>query len=191
MSEALAYQEEHRDYELINGEVYMMARPSVNHSRVARNVLGIFDRRLIGKTCEAFGEVDVHLSDKDNFIPDAMIICNPEIVKEDGIYGAPDLVVEILSPSTAMKDRTVKLMTYAKHGVREYWLVDPRGKTVEVYHLKDGNYELDGVYFFYTEEQWSNMNEERREQAEKQKAIKISLYDDFVVDVADIFEDVN
>ena len=191
MSGALAYKDEYDAYELINGEVYMMARPSYKHMRVEGNIFGLFDSYLKGKKCKAIFEMDVHLSEKDQFIPDVAIVCNPDIVKEDGIHGAPDLVVEVLSPSTAMKDRTVKLATYAKHGVKEYWLVDPRGKTIEVYHLKEGAYELAGVYFFYTEEQWSDMNEERRALAEEQKAIKVSLYDDFIIDVAEVFRDVN
>ena len=189
MSGALAYQREYEDYELINGEVYMMARPSVNHSRIARNIVGIFDRHLIGKTCEAFLEIDVHLSEKDNFIPDAMIICNPDIVKEDGIYGAPDLVVEVLSPSTARIDRTYKKATYEKYGVKEYWLVDPLNRTVEIYHLIDGKFELGGFFVDYREKDWARLTE--RQQAETQKTIQVSLYDDFTIEVAEVFRGVD
>ena len=189
MSGALAYKGEYEAYEVINGEVYMMARPSVNHWRISNNVIRSFERRLQGKKCEAFGEVDVHLSDKDQFIPDAMIVCNPDIVKEDGIHGAPDLVVEILSPSTARNDRTVKLLTYAKHGVKEYWIVDPLNRTVEVYHLLEGKYELDTFCVDYRERDWARLTD--KEKAETQKEIKVSLYDDFIVDVAEVFRGVD
>ena len=194
MAGALAYEpvvDEREQYELINGEVYMMPRPSINHARIAKKILGIFDRYLKGKRCEAFGEVDVHLGEKDNFIPDVIIVCNPDIIKYDAIYGTPDLVVEILSPSTALKDRTIKLATYAKYGVKEYWLVDPRGKSVEVYLLRDGVLLLDNVYFLHSERWLKAIGAEERAKAEAQKMIKVSLYDDFIIDVADVFEDVD
>ena len=189
MSEALAYKEEYEAYEVINGEVYMMARPSVSHWKISNNIIRTFERFLRGKNCEAFGEIDVHLSKKDNFIPDAMIVCNPDIVKEDGIHGAPDLVVEVLSPSTALKDRTVKLFTYAKHGVKEYWLVDPLNRIVEVYHLIEGKYELDKLCVDYREKDWERLTE--RQKAETEKKIKVSLYDDFIVDVSEVFRGVD
>lgn len=192
MSEALAYKEEYKEYELIDGEVYMMARPSVDHSRIARNVLGIFDRRLQGKRCEAFGEVDVHLSEKDNFIPDAMIVCNPDIIEDDGIYGAPDLVVEVLSPSTARNDKLRKKEIYEKYGVKEYWIVDPKGKSIEVYHLIDGKLLLENVCMIYHAYEWERMTEEEKVEAQKEQlTIKVSLYDDFTIDIADVFRGVD
>ena len=191
MGEALAYREEYEKYELINGEVHMMSRPSVDHSRVSRNVLGIFDRHLMGKRCEAFGEVDVFFSEKDNFIPDAMIVCNPDIVKSDGIHGTPDLVVEVLSPSTARNDRFNKKALYEKYGVKEYWIVDPYSRTVEVYHLVEGKFELDDFYVSYRARDWENLDEKEKAEAEAHHTIKVSLYDDFTVEVADVFRDVD
>ncbi|MBR1579421.1 MAG: Uma2 family endonuclease [Selenomonadaceae bacterium] len=191
MGAALAYQYEYESYEFINGEEYMMARPSYEHMRIEGNIFGMFDRYLRGKRCRPAFEVDVYLSDEDHVIPDVVIVCNPDIINKKRIEGAPDLVVEILSRSTGKKDRTVKLMTYAKYGVKEYWIVEPAGKSVEVYLLKDGAYDLDNIYYFYPEEEWEDMDDEERTLAESQKTIKVSLYDDFMIDVGDVFYDVD
>ncbi|MBR1579424.1 MAG: Uma2 family endonuclease [Selenomonadaceae bacterium] len=191
MNEALAYREEYEKYELINGEVHMMSRPSVDHSRVSRNVLGIFDRHLRGKKCEAFGEVDVFFSEKDNFIPDAMIVCNPDIVKSNGIHGTPDLVVEVLSPSTAKNDRFNKKALYEKYAVKEYWIVDPYSRTIEIYHLVEGKFELDDFYVSYRARDWENLDAKEKAEAEAHHTIKVSLCDDFMVEVGDVFRNVD
>ena len=121
-----------------------------------------------------------------------MIVCNPDIIKKDGIHGAPDLVVEILSPSSVRHDRFEKFQIYSKYGVKEYWIVDPTGKLVEVYHLVEGKFILDEVYHPYSEEDLKYMLlEKERAAAAAQKLIKVSLYDDFIIDVADVFEDVD
>ena len=185
----LAYQEEYSDYEIIDGQVYMMSRPTMSHQRISKNIIGIFDNYLDGKRCEAVLEQDVYLSEEDNFIPDVMIVCNPDIIEEDGIHGVPDLVVEILSKSTAKRDRTDKFLKYEKYGVKEYWIVDPFSKSVAVYLLKDGKFEHDNNYSIYNEFEWRKLTEQER--AEAKFEIKVSLYDDFVVQVKDIFERVN
>ena len=191
MSGAVAYKEAYEEYELINGQEYMMARPSVRHWRVASNIIGIFKNHLKGKRCQAFGEVDVHLSEKDNVVPDAMIVCNPDIIEDDGIHGAPDLVVEVLSASTAKRDRVEKLQLYEKYGVKEYWIVNPYGKSVDVYHLTDGKLELAEAHQYFAEEKFKWMNEEIRAAALEQKLIKVSLCEDFIVELKDVFEDVD
>ena len=191
MEAALAYQEKYEKYELINGEVHMMSRPSFEHGDVEFNITTLFKKYLRGKRCRALQEPNVRLSDKDQFIPDVVIVCNPEILNDPWIEGVPDLVVEVLSPSTAKNDRFIKMALYAKYGVKEYWIVDPRGKSIEVYHLKENGYELDNVYFLYSEKQWSKFEGKDRELAESQKTIKVSLYDDFMVEVADVFRDVD
>ena len=87
---------------------------------------------------------DVVLSDTDVVQPDILFVSNERmgIVTEDNIQGAPDLVIEILSPSTAERDRTFKRSLYARHGVREYWLVDPDARSVEVLVLGEGHFEI-------------------------------------------------
>ena len=82
-------------------------------------------------------------------------------------------------------------MLYEKYGVKEYWIVDPFMKSVMVYLLRDGKFELDNIYCFYTEKELSAMDEKERAAAEAQQKIKVSLYDDFIVDVNDMFEDVD
>ena len=175
-------------YELINGESYMMSRPSVNHAQIKGNILSSFRNYLRGKTCRPFDEVDVFFDDDNNFIPDVIIVCDPEIIEDDGIHGTPDLVVEILSPSTARNDKIKKKIAYEKYGVKEYWIVDPFAKSVEVYLRKDEKLELNNVYPTYRDFEWKRLSEE--EKAAVEKAIKLSIYDDFYVTLEDIFENV-
>ena len=173
-------------YELINGESYMMARPTVNHWQISHNIIDIFDTYLKGKRCRPFGEVDVFLSDEDNFVPDAMIVCNPEIIEEDGIHGVPGLVVEILSPSTAKHDKIDKFLKYEKYGVKEYWIVDPVNKSVDVFLLKEGRFIPSGTYQLLTDEQFNKLSEKAKSNISTE--IKVSLYDDFIVNIKDIFK---
>ena len=190
MSEAaFSYTEDHQDYEIIGGQVYMMSRPNMKHATVQGNIFRAFSNYLEGKRCQAILEQDVYLNDDDNFIPDVMIVCNPDIIEDDGIYGAPDLIVEILSPSTARNDRKEKFAAYEKYGVKEYWIVDPKNKFVEVYLLRDGVFVLDEVYTTYEDFEWKRLTDKQREAVKH--AIKLSLYDDFEVPLKDIFDRVN
>ena len=185
---AFAYHEDRQDYEVIGGQVCMMARPSMKHVTIQGNIFNVFKNYLKGNRCQAFDDGDVFLSDDDNFVPDVMIVCNPDIIEDNGIYGAPDLVVEILSPSTARNDRREKFAAYQKYGVKEYWIVDPVSKSVEVYLLKDGKFILDDVYSTYQDFEWKRLTDKQK--AEVKQAIKVSLYDDFEVSLKDIFEQV-
>ena len=126
MADNLAYQEEIRD-EMLNGKVILMSpRPAVNHNRAIGNIFFAFMGYLRGKTCEPFADgTDVYLTEKDRVIPDVMIICKKEIIKRNGVHGAPDLIVEVLSPGTEKRDRGYKKDLYEKGGVLEYWLVEP------------------------------------------------------------------
>ena len=188
MSLQLQYDEraENPRYELIDGVERLQAQPNTNHSRIARNLSHIIYRYLRGKKCELFGEVDVFFDENNRFVPDLVVVCDKSKVKLNGIYGAPDLVIEILSPSTAKNDRREKKMVYEKSGVREYWIVEPASKNVEVYHLKNNELCLVDVCHDYTEEEWDMLNE--KEKAKQTLKIKVSLYDDLEVDVKEIFE---
>ncbi|MEY8518251.1 Uma2 family endonuclease [Lachnospiraceae bacterium 29-84] len=184
MNGNLAYQEEPWE-EKLNGQVILMSpRPSVNHNRVAGNIYHIFRNYLKGKTCEAFSDgIDVFLTEEDNVIPDAMIVCNKDIIKPEGIHGAPDLVVEVLSPSTAKNDRGYKKDLYEAAGVKEYWIADPVMRSIETYILSDGKYVLDGFYGLFPD----NPSITKSERQESKKEIPVSLYDDFRIPLEEIF----
>lgn len=183
MNGNLAYQEEPRE-ELLNGKIYLMSSPSVNHNQVASNIYYAFRNYLKGKTCRTFSDgVDVYLTENDRVIPDTMIVCRKDIIKIDGIHGAPDLVVEVLSPGTAKNDRGYKKDLYEKAGVKEYWLVDPAVRSIEAYLLSDGKYNLDGFYGIFPD----SLGITEKEKAESKKEIPVSLYDDLTISLEEIF----
>ena len=139
METNLAYQEEFRE-ELINGEIVAMSPAASNHNRIAGDIYGIFWNYLKGKKCEPFGDSEaVYLTETDHFIPDFMIVCDSDKIKSNGVHGAPDLVVEVLSPGTAKNDRGRKMEVYGQCGVREYWIIDPDSRTVQVFLLGSGS----------------------------------------------------
>ena len=188
----MAMDEQHlkQHSEMINGETIMMSpRPTVNHNTIIVNLSTLFSIYLNGKKCRNFTDgVDVHLDEKNRVIPDSMIICNQDMIKRDGVYGAPDLIVEVLSPSTARHDKIRKKALYEKHGVKEYWIIDPDAKSIEVHLLKDGRYELNDVYTILPDEDLKEMTEE--EKSEVSLTLKVSLYDDFIINIKDIFRNV-
>lgn len=181
-----AVAEDYEKYELINGQVYMMGSPKYNHVVINGNLHSIFDRYLDGKRCQPFNQFNVFFDEKNRFIPDEIIVCNPDIVEEDAIHGVPDLVVEILSKSTARKDRAEKFFAYEKYGVKEYWIITPETKSVEVYLRKDDKLMLDNVYSIYSEVEWNMLTAAKKAAAEFE--IKVSIYDDFIIQLKDIFK---
>lgn len=180
--------------ELIDGKIFMMSpRPRVEHATVCTNIASEFRSYLKGKTCRAFCDgVDVFLDENNRFIPDTMIVCNPDIIKHDGIHGAPDLVVEVLSKTTAKNDRSKKKYIYAKYGVKEYWIVDTWSKSVEVYYNQDNWFVLDNIYYYLTDEEIAENNNMSDNDIDKIKeytdSIKVSICDNLVVKLKDIFE---
>ena len=138
-------------YELIDGELIMSPSPREAHQRTHGNIgtrLYIFvERRNLGRVY--FAPFDVVLSDTDVVQPDLLFVSRERlhIITEDNIQGAPDLAVEILSPSTSARDRGYKRDLYAKHGVKEYWQVDTDAKRITVLSLNaDGDYDVVAVY---------------------------------------------
>lgn len=180
--------------ELIDGKIFMMSpRPRVEHATVCTNIASEFRSYLKGKTCRAFCDgVDVFLDENNRFIPDTMIVCNPDIIKHDGIHGAPDLVVEVLSKTTAKNDRSKKKYTYAKYGVKEYWIVDIWSKSVEVYYNQDNWFVLDNIYYYLTDKEIAENNNMPDNDIDKIKEytdfIKVSICDNLIVKLKDIFE---
>ncbi len=132
-------------HEIILGELFVSPSPVPNHQLVSARLLAwLFNHvteRHLGVVLSA--PVDVKLSQHNVVVPDLVFAAHDrlDIVGAKAIEGAPDLVVEILSPSTARQDRVRKLALYATHGVQEYWLLDPDAKTLRVFALVDGRYE--------------------------------------------------
>ena len=114
-----------------------------------------------------------------------MVVCDPDKIKSDGIHGAPDLVVEVLSPSTARNDKTRKKDVYARCGVREYWLVSPGDKTVEVYRADGTGFAFHDIYALRPDWELAKMSGEER--AAVVTHFKCSLFDDLDISLEDIF----
>ena len=130
-------------WEIIDGVAYNMTpAPSVKHQNVAGNFFSQLKQKLANKTCKPFiAPLDVILSEYDIVQPDVFVVCDKNKITEANIKGAPDLVVEILSPATALKDLREKKNLYEKFGVKEYTVIDPLEEYVERFCLGG-----DGIY---------------------------------------------
>lgn len=138
--------EDGRRYELEEGVLVVVPSASTEHQRVSRNLQRILDRHVHE---HALGEVfsapyDVVLSPHFVYQPDLLFVSagRAGIITELNVQGAPDLVVEIISPASAERDRREKAQGYARHGVRYYWLLDPQTRTLEEYRLEGNAYRL-------------------------------------------------
>jgi Uma2 family endonuclease len=136
-------------YELLRGEVHVTPAPATRHQAIVQNLamsLGSYVvKHNLGEVYTA--PLDVRLAEDTALQPDLIFISNArtEIIQENWIAGAPDLVVEVLSPSTAAHDRATKLPLYAEAGVPEVWLIDSQAKTVEVLKLQGKKYFVDAT----------------------------------------------
>ena len=153
-------------YELIDGKIYMMASPTVKHQSIAGEIYAELSNYLRGKPCRPFiAPLDVVLFKKEKnksqnvFQPDVFVVCDPEKIDEKRIYGAPDLVFEIISPASETFDYFTKFRLYAKYGVREYWIINPETKQI----------------FVHT-------NGEETKKYSFDDKIKVSIFDDFCLD---------
>jgi Uma2 family endonuclease len=140
--------------EIVDGELVMMAPPLRSHQRVSMELSYQIRAYLEGKPCKVYASpFAVRLfPQKDNsddtvLEPDIVVVCDSAKLDDKGCNGAPDFVAEIISPSTAKYDRIAKFRKYQSAGVREYWIVDPDTKTVQVCILENGRY----VIFMYDE----------------------------------------
>jgi Uma2 family endonuclease len=137
-------------YELINGEAFLMSpAPDLSHQDVAGEIYRQVGNILLGKPCRAFiAPVDVRLpkqQEADDSIdtvvqPDVLVVCDGNKLDKRGVRGAPDWVVEVLSPSTAGHDQIKKRQLYEQHGVREYWLVHAIDRVLTIYRLENNEY---------------------------------------------------
>ena len=132
-------------HEIILGELFVSPSPVPHHQLVSSRLQAALFNHVVERSLGVVlaAPVDVKLSEYNVVVPDLLFVAHDRlaIVGPKAITGAPDLVVEILSPSTTRQDRVRKLALYATHGVPEYWLIDPGGKALQVLTLVDGRYE--------------------------------------------------
>ncbi len=124
-------------WEIIDGVAYdMTPAPIIRHQDIAGNLFSILKIMLKERPCMVFiAPTDIILSDHDVVQPDVFVVCDKNKITEKNIQGAPDLVAEVLSPSTSKKDRWIKKELYEKYGVLEYLIIDPVGEYIERYSL--------------------------------------------------------
>jgi Uma2 family endonuclease len=168
-------------WEIFRGEAYLMTpSPPRRHQEISVELTRQFSNFLLGKACRVYAApFDIRLgesTEKDEDIltvvqPDISVICDPVRLDERGCLGAPDLIVEILSPGTSRRDWKDKFSLYEEFGVREYWIVDPAAKTVVVFILgNDGRYGRPEVY---TEED----------------SLPVGLLEGLVIELGQVFKD--
>lgn len=139
-----------KTYEVIDGRLYMTPPPAWRHQRGLNrlNVLvaAYVYQRTLGEVVTA--PTGVVLDDETGVQPDLLYISTARagIISERGVEGAPDMVAEVLSPSTAARDRGIKMRRYAAAGIPHYWILDPANRTLEDYRLGEGGYNLTGVH---------------------------------------------
>ncbi|MCL2761912.1 MAG: Uma2 family endonuclease [Treponema sp.] len=142
-------------FQLLNGEVFQMASPSVTHQSLLMELSLQFGNWLRGKPCQVFAApLDVRLfpkkdnSDKTVVQPDLLVVCDKNKLSKGSVNGPPDLVLEIVSPSNSHSELFRKFQYYLEAGVREYWIIDPESKKVQVHIYENGRY----ISTIYTED---------------------------------------
>ena len=177
-------------YEIIGGEKILAPAPTLDHSdAVFKLAYAIGGYLMEHKSGYVYTDnVDVHFSDGSLFKPDLCVVLksNEKILAgRKAIFGAPDMVVEVLSYSTRKNDLTVKKDTYEAQGVREYWIVDPWAKSVTVYLLRDGKYFLDDIYSLVDEKEFETLDDE--DKAAVKNEIPVSIVDGLTIPLEFVF----
>ncbi|MCL2109183.1 MAG: Uma2 family endonuclease [Oscillospiraceae bacterium] len=165
-------------YELIDGVPYAFAAPNVRHQEVCGELFGQLRDFLKGKLCKVFiAPIDVRLNPQnadDTVVQaDVIVVCDHSKIGGNSINGAPDLVIEVLSPSTASYDLIVKLNRYRESGVREYWVIDPENNAVQVF-IFNGDKNNGCIINTYESEC---------------KSIPMNILDGCVIDLREIFKE--
>ena len=155
--------------ELIDGKLYMMAPPSRIHQKILQELSRVIGNHISGKggSCEVYPApfaVFLNEDDKNYVEPDISVICSPDKLTDKGCTGAPDWIIEIVSPGSRRRDYYTKLFKYRTAGVREYWIVDPEKNRITVY-----SFEADDT----AEYSFSD-------------AVKAGIYDDLEIDFSSI-----
>ena len=157
--------------ELIDGQMYYQAAPSRIHQEILMELCGTIRDYIKSKkgSCKVYPApfaVKLHENWKTIVEPDISVICDFQKLTEQGCTGAPDWIIEIVSPNNPGNDYVRKLNLYADAGVREYWIVDPMGKTISVYRLEEKQFRAVSHTF--------------------QEKVKVNIYDDFWIDFQEI-----
>ncbi|ASS99848.1 endonuclease [Geobacillus thermocatenulatus] len=142
------------NWELIDGVPYLLASPSFEHQYVVGQLHLALASHFQARGCHVIlAPFDVQLDPEEPermaktvVQPDLSVVCRGEQIGNRRMKGAPDLVVEVLSPSTALRDRNQKYYLYEKYGVHEYWMVDPSNRTIEVLSWQDGRFQQRAVF---------------------------------------------
>ncbi|MDR1702198.1 MAG: Uma2 family endonuclease [Sporomusaceae bacterium] len=133
-------------YEVINGAIYLMTSPNRKHQRISGNLFRKIGNYLEGKKCEVYNApFDVILPKKGEtkktastiIQPDIFVVCDENKLDDNSCVGAPDLIIEILSPSSVKLDKIIKRSLYELHGVKEYWLVDPVHQIIDRFYYDE------------------------------------------------------
>ena len=166
---------EEKRVEVFDGIIYDMASPSQTHQSISMQLSTIINNKLLRKKggCSIFSApFDVKLSDNPLIIvqPDIMVVCDKDKLDERRCNGAPDFIIEIVSPGNPSDDYIRKLYYYKNYGVREYWIVDPRRKTITVNYFENN---IVSVQYPF------------------ESIIKVNIYDDLYINFADIAELLN
>ncbi len=153
--------------ELLDGHIYYMSPPSRTHQKILSNLLVDITNyiRLNNGSCEVYpAPFAVQLKEDENTIvePDISVICDPNKLTDRGCTGAPDWIIEIVSPSNSSHDYVLKLNKYLAAGVREYWIVDPRDNSIHVYKFDSEDTKLTSYTFHNT--------------------VKVGIYEDLSID---------
>ena len=156
--------------EIINGVSYALASPTVRHQELSMRLSVVMGPFFKGKPCRLFvAPLDVVLSEDTVVQPDLLVVCDPKKITGACIRGTPDLVIEILSPSSASYDRLLKFKRYADAGVKEYWLVSPELAMIEIFTLDGGSFRLDDGFM-------------------QQERLRSALFSELAFAMADVFE---
>ncbi|SDG31300.1 Uma2 family endonuclease [Desulfosporosinus hippei] len=175
----LTWSEDER-WEIIDGIAYMQSAPSPVHQEISGGLFAQFYSYLLDKSCKVYhapfcvklitDAVKTNEEIKNVVEPDITIVCDRSKIDDKGYNGVPDMIVEIISPSSIKMDRLIKFNKYEKVGVKEYWIVEPEGKLVNVFILQeDKRYGRPDVY---TEDD----------------KVKVSIFPDLFINLKPIFD---
>jgi len=165
-------------WEIIDGTPHMQAAPTWQHQAISGELYRQISTYFINKPCRAFiAPFDLclaELSENDNKInnvvqPDIVIVCDESKLKKTGYFGVPTLIIEVVSPATLRRDRVLKFNMYEKAGVKEYWIVEPEGKFINVFTLQE------------------NKKYGRPETYTEENKIQISIFPDLIIDLNIVF----